>query len=138
MEQTDGYTEITGKNFEGWPPELIEENKRANANGRVGTKLLLESHVTRIWVIELKPGERLPFHRHVLKYFWTVLTQGTARSRTPDGLTRQIKYRVGDTKHLEFRRDEGMTHDLENIGTSDLVFVTVEFVQSENKPLSLE
>ena len=70
--------------------------------------------------------------------FWTVLTQGTARSRTTDGLTRQINYRVGDTKHLEFRRDEGMTHDLENIGASDLVFVTVEFVQSENKPLSLE
>jgi hypothetical protein len=59
-------------------------------------------------------------------------------SRTPDGLTRQIKYRIGDTKHLEFRRDEGMTHDLENIGASDLVFVTVEFVQNENKPLSLE
>ena len=69
MDQTDVHTEITGKNFEGWPPELIEESKRANTNGRVGTKLLLESHVTRIWVIELKPGERLPFHRHVLKYF---------------------------------------------------------------------
>ena len=138
MEQTDSYTEITGKNFEGWPPELIEESKWANANGRVGTKLLLESHVARIWVIELKPGERLPFHRHVLKYFWTVLTEGTGRSHTPDGLTRQIKYRVGDTKHLEYRKDEGMTHDLQNVGTGDLVFITVEFVQSENKPLSLE
>ena len=31
-----------------------------------------------------------------------------------------------------------MTHDLENIGASDLVFVTVEFVQNENKPLSLD
>jgi quercetin dioxygenase-like cupin family protein len=138
MEQIDSYTEITGKNFEGWPPELIEESKRANANGRVGSKLLLESYVARIWVIELKPGQRLPFHRHVLKYFWTVLTEGTACSHTPDGLTRLIKYRVGDTKHLEYRKDEGMTHDLQNAGTGDLVFVTVEFVQSENKPLSLE
>jgi beta-alanine degradation protein BauB len=138
MEQTDGYTEITGKNFQGWPTELIEESKRANANGRVGTKLLLESHLARIWVIELKPGERLPFHRHVLKYFWTVPTEGAGLSHTPDGLTRQIKYRVGDTKHLEYRKDEGMTHDLQNVGTGDLVFITVEFVQSENKPLSLE
>ena len=39
MEQTDGYTEITGKNFEGWPPELIEESKRANANGLRDTAL---------------------------------------------------------------------------------------------------
>jgi hypothetical protein len=30
-----------------------------------------------------------------------------------------------------------MTHDLENVGDSDLVFVTVEFVRSENAPLKL-
>jgi hypothetical protein len=30
-----------------------------------------------------------------------------------------------------------MTHDLENVGDNDLVFVTVEFVQSENVPLKL-
>jgi len=131
-----GY-EITGTDFEGWPLELIEESKHSDANGRVGTRLLLESSVARIWVIELKPGERLPFHRHVLNYFWTVLTIGRACSRTPDGVTRHIWYQPKDNKHLTFRKGEGMIHDLENIGETDLVFVTVELVQSENAPLNL-
>ena len=137
MEQTEGHSEVTGGGFEGWSPELIEESKNSDANGHVGTRLLLESPVARIWVIELKPGERLPFHRHVLNYFWSVLTSGTACSRTPDGVTRHVSYYPIDTKHLTFRKGEGMTHDLENVGDTDLVFVTVEFVQSENAPLNL-
>jgi hypothetical protein len=31
-----------------------------------------------------------------------------------------------------------MTHDLENVGKSNLVFVTVEFLQSDNAPLKLD
>jgi beta-alanine degradation protein BauB len=42
-----------------------------------------------------------------------------------------------DTKHLSFRKGEGMTHDLENVGDSDLVFITVELMQSENSSLPL-
>jgi beta-alanine degradation protein BauB len=136
-EPTGGQSEVTGRDFEGWSPQLIEESKNSDANGQVGTRFLLESSVARIWVIELKPGERLPFHRHVLNYFWTVLTPGRACSRTPDGVSRHICYQPRDTKHLTFRKGEGMTHDLENVGDTDLVFVTVEFVQSENAPLNL-
>jgi beta-alanine degradation protein BauB len=79
-EPTEGQSEVTGRDFEGWSPQLIEESKNSDANGQVGTRFLLESSVARIWVIELKPGERLPFHRHVLNYFWTVLTPGRACS----------------------------------------------------------
>jgi beta-alanine degradation protein BauB len=136
-DSTEGLSEVMGRDFEGWSPELIEESKNSDANGHVGTRLLLESPVARIWVIELKPGERLPFHRHVLNYFWTVLTPGRACSRTPDGVTKYIWYQPKDTKHLTFRKGEGMTHDLENVGDTDLVFVTVEFVRSENAPLNL-
>ncbi len=30
-----------------------------------------------------------------------------------------------------------MTHDLENVGTTELLFITVEFLDSENSPLQL-
>jgi hypothetical protein len=53
---------------------------------------------------------------------------GIAHSHTADGLTRHVRYQPRDTKHLTFRKGEGMTHDLENVGDNDLVFVTVEFV----------
>jgi hypothetical protein len=30
-----------------------------------------------------------------------------------------------------------MIHDLENVGTTELLFITVEFLDSENTPLAL-
>jgi hypothetical protein len=45
MEQTDGRSVTTGRDFEGWSPELIGESKNAEANGRVGSELLFESSI---------------------------------------------------------------------------------------------
>ncbi len=128
-------TKVIGTMFQNWSPELLQELKTANTNGQVGTRLLSKSDVARIWEIRLKPGQRLSFHRHVLNYFWTVLTAGIAHSRTADGSTKEIEYYPGDTKNLRYPKGEGMTHDLENVGSKDLLFVTVEFVDSENNPL---
>jgi hypothetical protein len=47
------------------------------------------------------------------------------------------EYYPGDTKNLRYAKGEGMTHDLENVGTKDLRFITVEFLDSENSPLPL-
>jgi hypothetical protein len=130
-------TKVIGTMFQNWSPELLEELKTAHSNGRVGTRLLSECDVARIWEIRLKPGQRLSFHRHVLNYFWTVLTAGVAHSRTADGSTKEIEYYPGDTKNLRYSKGEGMTHDLENVGTKDLLFITVEFLDSKNSPLPL-
>jgi hypothetical protein len=43
----------------------------------------------------------------------------------------------GQTKHLTFGEGEFMVHDLENIGDTDLVFLTVEHKNSANNPLPL-
>jgi hypothetical protein len=130
-------TKVIGKMFEDWSPRLLEEIKIANTNGRVGTRLLSQSEVARIWEIRLKPGHRLPFHRHVLNYFWTALTAGIAHSRTADGTTQEIEYYREDTKSFRYHRGQSMMHDLENVGTTELFFVTVEFLGSENPPLEL-
>lgn len=130
-------TKVIGTMFQNWSPELLEELKTAHSNGRVGTRLLSECDVARIWEIRLKPSQRLSFHRHVLNYFWTVLTAGVAHSRTADGSTKEIEYYPGDTKNLRYSKGEGMTHDLENVGTKDLLFITVEFLDSKNSPLPL-
>lgn len=46
-------------------------------------------------------------------------------------------YQAGDTKHLAFGPGEFMIHDLENIGSTDLLFTTVEFLDSRNAPLPI-
>ena len=119
------------------PPDLQAELMRNEFNPCVGQTLLSESERARVWFIRLKPGERLGFHRHVLDYFWTALSPGMAQSHINGGPAQAASYSAGQTQYLKFGPGEFMLHDLENVGSTDLVFVTVEFLQSANQPLFL-
>jgi beta-alanine degradation protein BauB len=130
--------------IENWPsapatmaPELQKDFVAHAGDGRVGNKLLSETGRVRIWAIELKPGQRLGFHTHVLDYFWTSVTGGHGRSHFSDGRVSDTIYKPGDMKQLAFREGEFMVHDLENIGDTELLFTTVEFLDSPNAPLEL-
>jgi beta-alanine degradation protein BauB len=120
-----------------WPRALRDELARSADNGCVGSRLESESERVRVWSLRLAPDERIGFHRHVLDYFWTVLTDGRARSHYSDGRTVETTYRNGDTRHMTFGAGQSMIHDLENIGDTDLVFTTVEFLDSANPPLAI-
>lgn len=109
---------------------------RAN-NGEVGNTLLSETDRVRVWHIHAKPGERLKVHTHVLDYFWTIHGPGKARNHQSDGTCYDVNYASGDTQHYTFTAGEKMTHSLENIGDTDLIFTTVEFKNSANEPLPL-
>jgi hypothetical protein len=121
--------------FGGWPRERVGELGANAFNGAVGDRLLSQSDRARVWSIRLAPGERIGFHRHVLDYFWTALTDGKARSHYGDGRVAETAYRAGDTQHFRFAAGEFMIHDLENIGETELAFMTVEFLDSANRPL---
>lgn len=120
-----------------WPEHLREEFERGQYNGCVGTTLLSENDRARVWEVRLKPGERLPFHRHLLSYFWTATTDCKGLSHFSDGRILQPEYKAGDTKHMEFGAGEFMVHDIQNIGDTDFVFTTVEFLDSANAPLPI-
>ncbi|WP_394830234.1 MFS transporter [Pendulispora rubella] len=118
-----------------WIEALAREFAERQGDGRVGQVLLSETKRVRVWAIRLKPGERMPFHRHVLDYFWTAVTAGEGLARYHDGREMRVTYRAGDTKHVSFAKGEFMVHDLENVGQTELVFTTVEFLDSANAPL---
>ena len=118
----------TGFDGPHWTPELLAELQSARHNGNVGSTLVSESDRARVWLIEMQPGERLPFHTHELDYFWVATTAGRARSRYGDGHVAEVSYDVGTTKHFAFKQGETMTHDLENIGDTVLCFTTVEYL----------
>lgn len=107
-------------------------------NGMVGQRLLSETDAVRVWRIELKPGERVGFHKHVLNYFWTATSAGKSRSHYADGRRIDTEYALGTTRHYTFGAGESMVHDLENIGDTVLSFTTVELkIGSANAPLPL-
>ena len=109
------------------PLDLTQEFIDRAGNGEVGDTLVSETERVRVWHIHAKPGERLEVHTHVLDYFWTIHAPGKARNHLPDGTYFDVEYATGDTKHFTFADGERMTHSLENIGDTDLIFTTVEF-----------
>jgi quercetin dioxygenase-like cupin family protein len=130
---------IENKDQSPWPAEIAAEFDREakNPNPCVGSILLSENERTRVWIIRLAPGERVGFHRHVLDYFWTSVTGGHGRQHVNDGTTFEATYRPGETRHETYGPGEFKVHDLENIGDEEMVFMTVEFKDSANKPMPL-
>jgi beta-alanine degradation protein BauB len=121
-----------------WSPALKSEFAREaeQPNGCVGSELLSETEKTRVWMIRLKPGERIGFHRHVLNYFWTSVTGGHGRQHLMDGTTIEYSYYPGETRHEIYGPGEFKVHDLVNLGDKDMIFMTVESIEgSANQPL---
>jgi beta-alanine degradation protein BauB len=122
-----------------WPAELTAEFEREakNPNPCVGSTLISENERVRVWMIRLAPGERIGFHRHVLDYFWTAVSGGRGRQHVHDGTTVEYTYQPGETRHETYGAGEFKVHDLTNLGDKEMVFMTVEFVNSANKPMTL-
>lgn len=107
--------------------EYSEELRVAPGNHDLGTSLWFENDRVRVFEVRLEPGERGPFHIHDRTYFWTVVEAGRGLQRFADGTYAIRDYGLGDTRFLEHSPASALIHDLENIGTTTLRFVTVEF-----------
>lgn len=117
-----------------WPSDVRAELENGRISPCVGTQLVSETDRVRVWHLTLAPGERIGFHRHVLDYFWTATSNGWSRSHYADGRVVEKECQLGETRHFTFGAGEEMVHDLQNIGTDTLSFVTVEFLNSANAP----
>jgi beta-alanine degradation protein BauB len=118
-----------------WPAELQQELEDNRFNPIVGSTLVSETDKLRVWHLLIPPGKRCTFHRHVLDYFWTCHTHGTARNIFEDGTTTETVHYPGHTRHLSYGPGEYLLHSVENIGDTELLFTTVEFLHSANPPL---
>jgi hypothetical protein len=125
---------VVARDFSGWPAALRDEFQQNTRNYQVGGKLLSETDRMKVWEIRLKPGERLPAHKHVLDYFWTVMTAGDSEQHTDDGTTRRVSYQPGTTRHYTFGPGQYLMHDLNNVGSTDLIFITVEHKREPGDP----
>ncbi|GEO18563.1 hypothetical protein [Microvirga aerophila] len=120
-----------------WSTAHQDEFRKNQFNPRVGTRFLSQDSRVRVWEVRLKPAERLGFRRHVLDYFWVATAPGKGRSHQQNGSVVEAAYAPGQTSHLTYGPGEFKIHDLENIGDTELIFTTVEFLDSANRPLPL-
>lgn len=110
------------------PRQYADELEAAPSNLDVGTSVLLENEQVKVWEVRLAPGERGPFHAHTRNYFWTVVDGSVGLQRFADGTFMVRRYDVGETRFLEHTPDEPLIHDLENVGDTQLRFITVELL----------
>ena len=129
---------LVGTGFDSWSHELLAEFETHAHDGHVGSRLLSQTPRARVWEIRLSPGERWHAHRHVLDYFWTAVNAGRSRQHTHDGTVREVSYQAGETRYFHFAKGEYLLHDIENVGDSELIFTTVEHLDSENAALDLD
>ena len=55
-----------------------------------------------------------------------------------DARVQDVVHTPGETKHFKFAKGESFTHSVQNIGDTDLIFTTVEFIKdSPNDPLDI-
>jgi hypothetical protein len=118
-----------------WPKALQREFEENAFNGCVGSVLVSETDRVRVWHLHIPPGKRCNFHRHVNDYFWTAHNPGKARGYYHDGRIVDVTHYQGETKHFTFGKGEFFAHSVENIGDTDLLFTTVEFLGGANEPL---
>lgn len=118
-----------------WPQDLQDAYEAGKWNGCVGTVLVSETDKVRVWHLHIPAGGWFGFHRHVLNHFWTSLSDGRSRNYFENGETSERDVHKGQTLHRTLAPGEYMVHCVENIGTTDLDFTTVEFLDGTNEPL---
>jgi len=106
--------------------DFADELAIARENRALGTTLWFENDHVRVFEVRLDPGERGPFHVHDAPYFWTVVEPGRGLQRFADGTSVARDYALGETRYLVQSPEDSLVHDLENVGSSRLRFVTVE------------
>jgi len=120
-----------------WPAKLKREFAANQFSGGVGNVLVSETDHVRVWHLSLPPGGWLTFHRHVLDYFWTTPTAGVARGYYQDGRIVDVHHYPGETRHFRHGPGEYFVHAIENVGPTELVFVTVEFLPGDNPAIPI-
>lgn len=83
-------------------------------------KLLLENDFVKVVEVHVRPGEKLEMHTHPAYVAYTI-SPTKIRFTFPDGTMRETQTEKGKALF-----SEGVTHAIENIGSSEMVSVDVE------------
>merc|ERR1712216_885242 len=108
-------------------------------NNNVGTRMIHEDELTRVWEMRLKPGESAPPHTHRLSYTFYIMEGSTIAVTDPniDEIIFDFKANAGDVMSFKAEGDKLIplsanmapipaTHGAKNIGTTYFVEILVE------------
>ena len=122
-----------------WPAEIAAEFERESKESeplrRLDAAVGERAHAGVDDPARARRAHRLPPARAGL--FLDSVTGGRGRQHVHDGTTVEYTYQPGETRHETYGKGEFKVHDLENLGDREMIFMTVEFQDSANKPMPL-
>ena len=99
-----------------------DEPTRENPNGPIGTKVLFENDLVRIWDMRVAPRGRKPWHHHTLPYVIVPITGGKVEIETVEGRIYHGEEGPGEI----IWRDPGEKHELRNLTDAPYQNILVE------------
>jgi beta-alanine degradation protein BauB len=90
--------------------------------GPIGSRVIFENDLVRVWELAVEPGKSKGLHRHDLPYVIVPLTAGEIEIQSIDGHVVCPKEQVGEA----IWREAGEIHDLRNLGSTTYRNVLVE------------
>jgi beta-alanine degradation protein BauB len=92
----------------------------------VQSKILLENDRVKIVEMKVAPGEKMPMHTHGA---YVAYTMNTAKIRVvlPDGTVREQEIEKGTARY-----SDGVTHSLENIGSTEIFNLDIELKEPKS------
>ncbi len=83
----------------------------------IGTQLLFENDVVRVWSMELAPGEESPFHLHTLDYVYVYVTPSRLTFMPEPGKVQHVRdYGDGYVRYTAV--GDGIRHQIGNVADS--------------------
>jgi mannose-6-phosphate isomerase-like protein (cupin superfamily) len=86
----------------------------------IQTNVLVDNDRVRIVEVNLQPGEKLEMHSHG-PYVAYSMSSARVRFTFPDGTSREADLEKGKARY-----SEGVTHTVENIGSTELHNLDIE------------
>jgi hypothetical protein len=105
---------------------------------RVGTRLVFQNEVVRVWEMKLAPGEASPLHRHRCDYVIAYANALTAEIRLDDERT-SASYSTGHVAYFAIGAEGSQLQQLTNTGEDEHLHFVIELVgRNEAAPSSAD
>jgi quercetin dioxygenase-like cupin family protein len=86
----------------------------------VQTKVLVDNERVKVFEVRIPPGEKLPRHTHPA-YVAYAMNSAKVKITFPDGTSATRELVKGNASY-----SEGVTHEIENIGSTELINLEIE------------
>jgi quercetin dioxygenase-like cupin family protein len=101
---------------------MADEPSRENPNGPIGTRVIFENDLVRVWDMTVAPRGKKAWHTHELPYVIIPITGGKIELETVEGKTVWPEDKAGEA----IWRNAGEAHELRNLNDHAYQNVLVE------------